>query len=162
MAGQLLHRRSSGVGTALRPGACACRGAGGTQAAELGQVRRAAVPRGGRRVTSAPSGSGGCKDLMSLLAPRDTATPNPTHLPGPRCGPSGRPFVQWDARAHSHRAGEWPGGDDGGQGGGRGFPGDCKRRRLGSVSPIPTPVMCPQAVPKGSGTRVEPWALHQS
>lgn len=29
------------------------------------------------------------------------------------------------------------------------------------MSPLPTPVICPQAVPKGSGTRVEPWALHQ-
>lgn len=137
VAGQSSCRRSSRVWAALRPGACARRGAGGTQAVQLGQVRRAAVPRGVGRVTGAPSWGGGCKDLVSLPAPRDTATPNPTHLPGPRCSPSGRPFVQWDARAHSHRAGEWPGGDDGGEGGRRGFPGDCNQRRLGSGAPSP-------------------------
>lgn len=82
-AGRSPCRRGSGVGVALRPGACALRGAGAAQAVELGHVRRAAVPRGGRRVTGAPSGGGGCKDLVSLPEPWDTATPQPHPPPRP-------------------------------------------------------------------------------
>lgn len=82
-AGRSPCRHGSGVGAALRPEACARRDAGGAQAVELGQVRRAAVPRGGGRVTGAPSGGGRCKDLVSLPEPWDTATLQPHPPPRP-------------------------------------------------------------------------------
>ena len=50
-------------------------------------------------------------------------------------------------------AGEWPGGDNGGQGGGRGFPSDCNWRGLGSVSPC-TPRPGPVAWPVGCSQRL--------